>query len=148
VATPVSLVDVAPTLVDGLGLPAGIGFQGRSLLPTVFDRASLERPIYAYTRGISDGTRPPRPEHSLESSGWKALVQEAGSGTRMYRVAEDPIEQRDLAAEDPARALLLEQTARLQAALNRRILETLGAAEAEELDAETIEQLRALGYLQ
>ena len=148
VATPVSLVDVAPTLVDGLGLPAGIGFQGRSLLPTVFDRASLERPIYAYTRGISDGTRPPRPEHSLESSGWKALVQEAGSGTRMYRVAEDPIEQRDLAAEDPARALLLEQTVRLQAALNRRILETLGAAEAEELDAETVEQLRALGYLQ
>jgi len=53
-----------------------------------------------------------------------------------------------VAGADPARAAFYEQTARLQEALNRRILETLGAVESEELDAETIEQLRALGYLQ
>jgi arylsulfatase A-like enzyme len=147
VDTPASLVDVAPTLVDGLALPSGIGFQGRSLLPVVFDRQPLARPLYSYTRGLSDGTRPPRPERRIETDQWVAVLQEVGARTRLYREGEVR-EQHDLAAEAPTQALLLAQTARLQEALNRRILETLGAADAEELDAETIEELRALGYLQ
>lgn len=36
---PVSLVDLVPTLVDGLDLPTERGFQGISLLPTVFGDA-------------------------------------------------------------------------------------------------------------
>jgi arylsulfatase A-like enzyme len=147
VDTPASLLDVAPTLVDGLALPNGIGFQGRSLLPVVFDRRALARPLYAYTRGLSDGTRPPRPERRIEADGWVAVLQEIEGTTRLYRASET-LEQHDLAAEAPTQALFLTQTARLQEALNRRILETLGAADVEELDAETIEELRALGYLQ
>ncbi len=37
---PVSLIDLVPTFVDGLDLAGGEhGFQGRSLLPAVFDRS-------------------------------------------------------------------------------------------------------------
>jgi arylsulfatase A-like enzyme len=148
VAAPVSLVDLAPTLVDGLSLPVGIGFQGRSLLPAAFGGEAPAPVIYAHTRGITDGTRPPRPERMVESERHKVLLQHSLDAVRLFDLDADPGEQRDLAAEDPMRALLLAQTARMQAGLDRRLLEQLGSGGTEELDADTIEQLKALGYLQ
>ena len=58
---PVSLVDLVPTLVDGLALDdRGAGFQGVSLLPAAFEGSLSSRAIYAVTRGGHGAQRPPR----------------------------------------------------------------------------------------
>jgi hypothetical protein len=68
--------------------------------------------------------------------------------TQVYRVDEDPGETEDLAPAQPLEALLLRQGLLMQAAANRSLLEQKGAGQAgEELDADSLEQLEALGYL-
>ena len=147
-ARPVSLVDLAPTLADAFALDPEARFQGRSLLPELFGGSAPPPPppVYATTRGIADGRRPPQPRHRLEEGAWKIVVDLADQRHYLYR-AEDALDAEDLAAEEPLRALLLRQRALLQAAHNRKIREGLGALETNELDPETVERLKALGYL-
>lgn len=155
VADPVSLIDLAPTLADGLELPAGAdrepapGFQGRSLLPVIFDGEPLERPVYAYTRGIARGSRPPRSRAMLETREWKIVTDLMTGESRLYDLAADPAEERDLAGERPLQTRWLERALRAQRALDLRLRASLGAgAQEEKLDPETVDKLRALGYLQ
>jgi hypothetical protein len=64
----------------------------------------------------------------------------------LYRYREDPLEQREMRAEAPDSAERL-----LRAVEGWETLVELDAfegGEVEELDEETLEQLRALGYLQ
>ena len=149
VTEPVSLVDLVPTLADGLALQ-GIaeGFQGRSLMPDAPLSRSVGRPIYAMTRGLHDPARPPNTRLMLELSGWRALVDVAGGQVKLYDVRTDTLEARDLAAEHPLEALRLRQAAQAQWFSNRRQLGAeLESESVEPLDPEVEEQLRALGYL-
>jgi arylsulfatase A-like enzyme len=147
VADPVSLIDLVPTLVDGLSLEgAPGGYQGRSLLPLAFGRPDGERAIYAMTRGQVQPWQEPRPQLMLEWSGWRVLHRPLQDETALYRVDSDPLETIDLARDRPLRTLLLRQWALAQWAANREILGT-EAPRVEELDAEEREQLEALGYV-
>lgn len=141
----VSLADVTPTLLAALGLD-GDGLHGVSLLPSVFADARPERSIYATTGG-SAASGAARTRATLESGGWKLIWDGDSLETELYRLADDPGEQRNLAAEHPVRALLLEQMLLMRRELHRQTLARLGGSEAEALDPETAERLRALGYL-
>jgi arylsulfatase A-like enzyme len=140
VATPVQLVDVAPTLLDLLGLPPLPEAQGVSLR-LLFDDPTLDLALTAYGESIaplalfgSDALR------FVQQGRWKYVHK---LEPELFDVEADPGELENLAARQPQRVAQLR--ARLEALLS-------GApaaphdAEAR-LAPETLAQLRALGYL-
>lgn len=145
VSQAVSLVDLAPTLLEALGLAIPPSFQGRSLAPLQRGETLPDRPVYAET------ILTPKKEHvfSVELGRLKYITR----GPR-----EDPLaplleEQLFDLAKDPAetKSLPLDGAERLRAL--RKAYFTRAAAEARPpipaaLDAEGIERLKAWGYIQ
>lgn len=142
--TPVSLVDVAPTLTALAGLSSPAAFSGRALLPPAGEswRESPGSDLFAELLGrqgaLIRGTR-------------KLHVRFAGRDRirgrpEVYELASDPLERLDLAEREP------EQSSELAAALlrSRQRLESLGRRlppHAATLEPQRVEELAALGYL-
>jgi hypothetical protein len=93
VATPVSLLDVAPTIVE----LAGGTFDapdGRSLVPAMRGGTLEPRPIFAETIRLGRGSR------AIVDGEWK-LIYEARAGTwELFNLAKDPGEQRVVTDEN------------------------------------------------
>ena len=144
-ATPVGLVDLAPTLLAAAGVAPPAAMRGVDLARLAAGTARPERgsPLFA---GLF------RNRYAVVHDGWKALVvRESGrivSGkTRLFDLARDPGERRNVARELRAtrvRALhgelvrYLERASEVEAAI---------AAPRVESDPEFNARLRALGYL-
>jgi arylsulfatase len=164
----VSLCDVAPTLLDMLGLPAlcapGPG-RGTSRAASWRDGTALQTPVFAekIDRDEAEGTVQSK---SVRIGDWKWIRRFArAAGTsdgrprlatltdELYDLRTDPSETTNLAADPPARApveRLLAELVRF-AALDDHLPE-LGAvlrehrARLEADDAEAVRVLKALGY--
>ena len=145
----VPLIDLVPTLVDGLQLETdGTGFQGRSLLPILAADRLRSGPYFASTRGDADRSKAPRPEIMFEHDGWRTIYSTLRDQGHLFRPQQDPDEQSDLAAAHPNRLLLMRQSLLRQSSLNRSLLDVDRLdPPGVELDSDTIEQLQALGYL-
>ncbi|HEX2253380.1 MAG TPA: sulfatase [Thermoanaerobaculia bacterium] len=149
----VELIDVAPTVLDLLGLPPAAESHGVSLVPY------LERP------GAGGGTgRPQFTEYgetgirTVRAGTWKLIanpenhqpycIPGAPAGhyplqpVELYDLAADPGEQHDLAADHPVRVRELTGLA------DRRFSGLRRRAETQEVDAELRKELEALGYVQ
>jgi arylsulfatase A-like enzyme len=136
---PVALLDVAPTILAGLGFLPAAGMEGRSLLrsispETAEDGRCAPRPLAAESPAYGPDAR------ALLYRGWK-LVLRKGAPPALYDLGRDPGEHRNLAAEAPGKLAVL-----------TRVLEhELGGATALGApalpDPETARQLHALGYL-
>lgn len=164
----VSLCDVAPTLIELLGLPALAEAQagrGTSRARAWRDGDSAQRPIFAekIDRDEAEGTVQSK---SVRIGDWKwirrfaRVASASGEAPRLatltdelYDLSTDPQETMNLAADPPTRApteRLIAELVRF-AALDDHLPE-LGAvlrdhrAELEAGDAETIRVLKALGY--
>ncbi len=129
VKEPVSTADLTPTLLRMLSLPVPAGLDGKPqpgspTTPYAESYQLSERFRLAPHRAVVDGTlkliATPKPE--------------------LYDLAADPNEQKNLAAERP------DDVARLQ-----KLLEAMNAAppstKKASLDADTLSQLAALGYV-
>ena len=149
VAEPMSLVDLVPTLEDGLALPAQQeGYQGRSLIPLVFDGAHRQEPLWATTRRVDTYQKPPRPLEMLQAGPWKILYDPLSDSSRIYQIENDPGESQDLSGELPMRTLYLRQALLRQRTYNRELLQQAPEpGPIEDSDAEIQKQLEALGYL-
>lgn len=141
VGTQARTIDVAPTLLELAGGPAGLGIGG-SLVPAIRDpgRASDGEPAYcesiksrlfyggsglkAVRTGDAKYVWAPRPE--------------------VYDLRDDPGETRNLAQEDPARAEALR--AQLAGTMRSILERARPFSETGELDEETAARLRTLGY--
>lgn len=139
IEAPVSLLDVLPSIVDWLGLDSPESVQGRSFLRWLEEGAAPERPIHlALSR--------PRSELSgVLVDNWKYIHDHGQADDhRLYNLARDPRESRNLIDEEPDRARQLAQalSSHLAAAESLRPEVTV-----EEIPPETLEQLRALGYV-
>jgi arylsulfatase A-like enzyme len=135
VEQPVSLIDVAPTLLDLAGVAVPSTFGGRSLAPALDGDALESVPVVSEIFQTTE--LPPRDRLAVIAAGEKILLTPGGEVSRID-LRRDPIEAKPMPAqrEDLWRAL-----GPLAGAID------LGAApKAPELDEETREQLRALGY--
>ena len=154
VEQPVGLMDVAPTVLDSLGIPPPDGFQGRSLRP-LFDGES--EPL-EYPPVISDsGGRLGVFKRSVRGSRFKLIESKDtgqwqvgppfGAGYELYDLASDPLEQINLFDPDHPEAIRL---MRVLEALDRRLAEagTEATTGDVELSEEERQMLESLGYIQ
>ncbi|MFL6235029.1 MAG: sulfatase [Thermoanaerobaculia bacterium] len=134
-------VDVAPTVLDLLGLPVPPVVEGRSLAPWILGDAPQDEPeAEAYSWLDQHGFR----AASVTTPAWRLIEDRAPSpGRALYDRRADPGESRDLADDRAVRAGYLRD--HLLAAERRR----KGALKAGQavLDDELRKQLQALGYL-
>jgi arylsulfatase A-like enzyme len=131
--TLVSHVDLAPTLLDLLGLPPLEGARGESYAEVLRGREEPGRSVVVQTE-LAPALR----------SGRHKLIARADGGVELYDLAADPAESKNLAAAGCAGAC-----AELKAELDAR-LRAMGptrAAGRGTFTKEEAEELRALGYL-
>jgi arylsulfatase A-like enzyme len=147
VAEPVELIDVAPTLLDALGVDTGRRFDGRSLIPLIEGEEvaaapaahSLYTPEDSFFRGVANSIRTDRWKLIERSAGWSALDHWQEGRTELYDLWADPGETSDVAATE------IEARAALAAEIPD---DADPSGERRELSDEEREQLRALGYIQ
>lgn len=146
VTDPVSLIDLVPTLVDGLGLPASRAvFQGRTVLPLVFDAVPRADDLFVSRRPLE---RAAEEVFALRSGRYKVIYNERRDTTELYDLATDRAERVNLAAKEPLRTRGLLQKLLLQRHRNRVALGNVGGKRQESIDGDTLRALRALGYVQ
>ncbi len=134
------LQDVAPTLLDALGMPPLPGTEGASLLPA-FGGGRIEPPRPCYLEAL----------HPYEAYRWgwiRGIRTEEWKYVdsvrpELYRLADDPGEARNLLEVAPERRAAFEKLLEQEA---RRAVETAaGLSAAADPNAE--DALRALGYV-
>lgn len=157
------LIDIAPTILDVLGLPVGLlgETDGRSLMSAVEGTRSGATPPGG--RGARSRSRdaaaagdtlfaevfPPKPNwkveprHALRLDGWKLIHEDGRDSLELYDLASDPAEEVNRAPSDP------ETLARLRSTWDawRVSKEAAFQMSYPDIDPETEATLRALGYI-
>jgi arylsulfatase A-like enzyme len=137
------LLDLLPTLLDVVGVPAPPGIQGQSLAALAMGGEG-PRPAVTVSEH-PEATGAPYLE-SVRTDGFTYIV--TGPTEQLFDVAQDPAEQVNIAPRDP------QTTAALRTDLDRWRHEcaplalALGARGHAAPDGETVRQLRALGYVE
>ena len=133
-------VDVVPTVLELLGLERTPAMRGRSLVPLISEGSAPDpcpaSPILAESPAYGPDSR------AVIWRGHKLIERQDGV-TLLYDLRSDPDEQHDLAAALP------HQVEGLRSLLNHQLTssEPSQGGLTMELDEETREQLRSLGYL-
>lgn len=145
VADRVSLIDVLPTLRALVGLPPAPSDAGASLWPVVVGREAglAPRPLFAHLRR---GERKDGREAALRATlaeDWKRIGGDP-QGALLFHLVRDPRDQRNLAREQPEIAERLQHAYQAREA---RAHDYAGETVDVGLDAEEIEGLKALGYV-
>ena len=144
VDAPASLVDVAPTLLDLLGLDPLPIAQGISLAPALRgDSLATDRALFF--SWLQDGAA------GVRRGPWKYLRSDLEPTPKVYDVVRDPAERSPLRTETPfhpvAAELLAEHRAR-----SEKLRSTLGHPDSSPNQPALSEQmersLRALGYIE
>jgi arylsulfatase A-like enzyme len=136
IAAPVSLLDVAPTLVELAGASVPAGFDGESLRPLLEGRAAPDRLVHI--------ENPLAREGAVRTSEWSYLEGETGDGFRRWLFrAGDAAQREDVAATHPD---VVERLSRVVEERRKIDASRSQGSVGIELDAERREQLRALGY--
>ncbi|MCB9536200.1 MAG: sulfatase [Myxococcales bacterium] len=99
---PVSLIDVAPTVLDALGLPPAETHQGRSLLPLLRGATLPPAPVFSETLYRQDHAK-----WAVVGERWKLIWDRNRGVTRLFDLAADPGERDNVADSHPGRAAML-----------------------------------------
>lgn len=136
--TPVSVVDIPPTIYEAIGAVAEPSLPGVSLRDAVrHERTGKPREI------LAQNTLWGREKKALIAWPYKMVLEPLQGRRRLFDLTNDPLERNDLAGEKPSIAKELE----------RRLQDRLAAIESNpipmesEITPEVEEELRALGYL-
>jgi arylsulfatase A-like enzyme len=147
-------VDLWPTILDLLKLPFLEDTDGRSRMADIEiaaqggaggDADSEDGRGYAHIdQAWGQTDRPPRPMVAVNEGPWRLIYRSSRPArSELYAVDQDPLEQKDLAGDEPEVVTRLNDGA-------RAYLESppapWGEAVDVELSEEELNQLRALGY--
>lgn len=92
--TPRGHIDVAPTVLDLMGLPPNDQFIGKSLVPELFDAEPVEaRPVILNLPADSNNHE----RHGMIDGDYKLTVHGNQHGFELYNLKEDPGEKKNLA---------------------------------------------------
>jgi arylsulfatase A-like enzyme len=133
----VRLIDVMPTLLEFVGLPVPDHAQGRSLLPLLRGAGDTPRAVFSQWRS--------KRYESLRAGDWKYIRRP--SEDELFNLAEDPMEQRNLAPAQPERGRRFATRIARLIAVSKRFRREIGGGKPAALDAATREVLETLGYL-
>ncbi len=134
----VTLTDLMPTLLDAVGFPVPEGLDGISLWPAIAARKTppkrillAEFPLYV------------TPQRAIIDWPWKLVEFIQDEEQELYDLESDPAEQHDVSEDHP------DIVERLLAVTADRFVPTPGDTSGipVELDEDTLETLRALGYV-
>ena len=138
-ALPVSVIDIPPTILDAVGASGESNPLARSLWPRLTKRKRLDpRPL------VAEGTLYGPERRAIIEWPRKLEIDLSTGQVRVYDLESDPSEKTDLSQSEKG------VTRRLEERL-RSILEAARSDEAPEeveLDEETLEELRSLGYIE
>jgi arylsulfatase A-like enzyme len=140
IGTPVSLVDIAPTLLGLTGIEAPQGLDGVDLAPlwAEDDRELEDRYLFAeadHNNVEHDITR------AVRYRGFKLHFNRLSREYRLYDLSQDPGEREDLSSRQA------DAVAALSERLERFLASETFEAPVRTLSQEEIERLRSLGYL-
>jgi arylsulfatase A-like enzyme len=148
----VSLIDIAPTLLELVGLPPEPTFEGRSLVPllrgpsrvaALFVGEAEPPDVIVELLKHTDQYDLRRHTDGLIRRSTKLLVNPAGQ-TTAYDLASDPLERKpNPPSLEGARSALLSELQQAKSELSEK---ANLAAQTKPLDDATKEKLRALGY--
>lgn len=143
VETPVSTLDVLPTVLATLGRPTPPGIDGRDLTPVAADPAAPGQSLLIAEEGASVG----KFIKTVREDDWKLMVIWVKGRARrnLFNLAEDPGETRDVSADHPA--VLARLTARLDAVCSpEHPLAGTEPLPPRGVNAEELRKLKSLGY--
>jgi arylsulfatase A-like enzyme len=145
VSDQVSLVDVAPTILDTLGAPLPPTFEGRSLLGAARGlKAEDVAEAWAETEHTLDGSHKVAVRRGASSEKVIFTLKDGGVEIELFDLKRDPGERSSLDAAGARTAL----EGRLRAYLASSEARRSGKTRPEvELSPEDLERLRALGYV-
>ena len=132
----VSNLDLMPTI---LKLARG-GLHGNYAGTNILTYLEERGPVL-----IESSDRYPDKYHGVRTSGWKYLVREADGAEELYDLGADPAEMTNLAERELARLEEMRQAC-IEALTHARKLSIAPASGAPD-DPETLERLKALGYV-
>ena len=132
----VSFVDIAPTILSIAGLPVPNTMEGRNLFDRSQSTAWAEQRVFAQYGDLLYCLRTPR---------WKIIHRPANDGVQLFDLRRDPGEHRNVRRRHPE--LALQMLAELESWRSSRPRLDLAPELDEELSAEKIDELRALGYV-
>ncbi len=138
----VELMDVAPTILDLVGLRGPDGIDGESFASLLTDG---DFPPYEKTHAISAvaSTRNyGSAKQAIRTNEWKYIVHQSGA-EELYDLTRDPGETRNLAAARPEVIRTLRAHLQDSGAIDR-----LESPEAAQVSDEDLEVLKALGYIE
>ncbi len=136
VDTPVSVVDIVPTLLDIIGQPVPEDLSGESLVPLIDGRKIDPRPIYAEVE------RPTK--RCLVEFPWKYIHNFANDRGELYNLRQDPEEKSDLSKQEASRAAAMRSRLKDWAIATKPRWRT---ERLSELSEEEIKQLKRMGYI-
>lgn len=151
--TPVSLVDLAPTLIALAGLPAEAGLDGMDFSQLWRDadgESFADRYLFGEASGgLQQATHLPGAYpifRSIRQGNFKLIARSLGSQTdyALYDLSKDPEELHNIAGERTGRVSRMAEILERRHASSEQAVPT-GAK--VELDAAEIENLKALGYV-
>ena len=133
IQAPVSLVDLAPTLLGRLGIQ-GFDADGVDLAPALGGETLPARDLYAesFAPLLDFGWSPLR---AIRAEGWKFIEAPAAE---LYAVTNDPLEEHDRARDEAGRAATMRQ---------RLARYSTAATPRSDADQESRARLQALGYV-
>ena len=155
VSQTVANIDVWPTILDLVGLPAMEGVDGRSLVPLILQAggldspgalAGLERPIVSHMdQRWGNGKVDPMEVVSITDGPMKVIIHRYDrSKDEFFNLRDDPGEENNLFSENPPE--LEGMLGQVDSYLENSSAPWGTGPESIELDQMRLNQLKALGY--
>lgn len=142
----VSLIDLAPTLVDFLSIKVPAGWQGQSLLPLLTRNEGESRSGVFSQYAVREGAKR-WPIVSYRTKDWKLIYDSVKQQHELYYLDKDPYEKNNLYATRPS--VLIELEVAIQQHLKDirgESFKTTGVTAGMTLEMQ--ERLRGLGYIE